>query len=276
MDVIRDLAAPLPSWVIADLLGVPQEDQPAFTRWSHDQVAVYDRPGTMHNRLEVMRRGQASMLEMKAYLEAVIEERRREPREDLITQLVQAEEAGDRLTTMEMVVMIVALLVGGNNSTAHLVGNAMLTLLRHPEVIDDLRAQPERARPTIEEVLRWESPVQSTSRVVRDAPIEIAGAEMQVGDSVHLLIGSANRDPAQFSDPDSFDPTRRPNRHLTFSHGAHFCLGSSTARAVAQTAVLSVIQRFDDLRLLTDEPRWQPGFSFRSVEVLPVAFSAER
>jgi pimeloyl-[acyl-carrier protein] synthase len=239
-------------------------------------VSVYDRPGTTHNRLEVMRRGQASMLEMKAYLEAVIEQRRREPREDLITQLVQAEEAGDRLTTMEMVVMIVALLVGGNNSTAHLIGNAMLTLLRHPDVIDVLRAQPERVRPVIEEVLRWESPVQATSRVVKGESVEIGGQIMQPGDSVHLLIGSANRDPSQFSDPDTFDPSRHPNRHLTFAHGAHFCLGSSTARAVAQTAVLAIIQRFDDLRLVTDEPRWQPGFSFRSVESLPVRFSAER
>jgi cytochrome P450 len=128
----------------------------------------------------------------------------------------------------------------------------------------------------IEEVLRWESPVQATSRVVRDAPIEIGGQELQVGDSVHLLIGSANRDAAQFPDPDTFDPTRHPNRHLTFSHGAHFCLGSSTARAVAQTAVLSIIQRFDDLRPASVEPRWQPGFSFRSVEALPVTFSAER
>mgnify|MGYP001268986651 CR=1 FL=1 len=270
LDVVADLAQPLPSWVIADLLGVPADDQPRFTRWSHDQVRVYDRPGTIGERVAVMRQGQASMLEMRGYLEAVIDERRREPREDLISELVAAEEAGDRLSTEELVVMVVALLVGGNNSTAHLIANAALTLLRRPDVVARLREEPGLARTTIEEVLRWESPVQATSRVVRDEPVALGGQEMQVGDSVHLLIGSANRDPSQFPDPDDFAPARRPNRHLTFGGGPHFCLGSSTARAIAQTAVLALVERFPEARLATDEVCWQESFSFRSVVALPV------
>ena len=273
VDIVADLAQPLPSWVIADLLGVPPDDQARFTRWSHDQVRVYDRPGTVGERVAVMRQGQQSMLEMRAFLEEIIDERRREPREDLISELVAAEEAGDRLSTEELVVMVVALLVGGNNSTAHLIGNAALTLLRQPDVAARLRDDPALVRPAIEEVLRWESPVQATSRVVRDEPIALHGCEMQVGDSVHLFIGSANRDPSQFPDPDTFDSVRKPNRHLTFGGGPHFCLGSSTARAVAQTAIQSLVERFPSARLATDAVMWQEGFSFRSVVSLPVVLA---
>jgi cytochrome P450 len=216
-----------------------------------------------------MRRGQASMLEMRAYLEEIIAARRVEPRDDLITGLVQAEEQGDQLTTEELVIMVVALLVGGNNSTAHLIGNAVLTLLRQPAALDQLRAQPELIRGVIEEVLRFESPVQMTSRVARE-PLPLDGVVLEPGDSVHLLIASANRDPAQFSDPARFDPTRHPNRHLTFAHGAHFCLGSSVARATAQTAVLTLFQRFPDARLADDELHWAEGFSFRHLTRLPI------
>src|SRR5690606_7733493 len=128
MAVMADFATPLPGWTIADTLGIPQDRQDDFTRWARDQVLIYDRLGTMHASVEVMRRGQASMLEMKAYLEEIIAERRRRPQEDLLTELVHGEEAGHRLTTNEMVVMVVAILIGGNNSTAHLIGNSVLTL----------------------------------------------------------------------------------------------------------------------------------------------------
>ena len=228
LDVMRDLATQAPSWVIADLLGVPRDEQGTFARWAHDQVRVYDRPGTTHDRVAVMRQGQASMLEMKAYLEEIIAARRVEPRDDLITQLVQAEEQGDRLTTDEMVIMVVAILVGGNNSTAHAIGNAVLTLLRQPAAVEQLRADPGLIRTAFEEVLRFESPVQSTSRVASEA-LELHGQTLGARDNVHLLIGSANRDEAQFPDPTRYDPTRQPNRHLTFAHGPHFCLGTSVA-----------------------------------------------
>jgi cytochrome P450 len=271
MDVMRDLATPLPSWVIADTLGVPMDEQADFTRWAADQVRVYDRPGTIHDRVAVMRQGQGSMLEMKAYLERVIAKRRREPREDLLTLLVQAEDGGDRLSTDELVVMCVALLIGGNNSTAHLIGNCILTLLRHPESLERLRAEPELARTTVEEVLRYESPVQATSRVATE-DIELHGQHIRAGDNVSLLIGAANRDGAQFPDPATFDMTRHPNRHLTFAHGPHFCVGSALARNTAQVAVETVTRRLANLRLATDEVEWAPGFSFRHLRALPVTF----
>jgi cytochrome P450 len=272
IDFMHDFATPVPSWVIADILGVPQSDQPMFTRWSEDQVRVYDRPGTLHDRVEVMRQGQRSMLEMRDYLVEIIDARRRDPQDDLITGLVQAEQEGDRLTRDELVVMIVAILIGGNNSTAHLIGNAMLTLRRHPDALERLRAEPVLIRPAIEEVLRFESPVQATSRVAKD-DVEIGGQKIRAGDNVSVLIGSANRDPAAFDEPDHFVVDRHPNRHLTFAHGPHFCLGTSTARALSQTAVLTFVQRCRRI-----EPRGEPtlidGFSFRGPKTMPLTVSA--
>lgn len=272
MDVIADLAVPLPGWVIADMLGVPQDDQASFTRWSRDQVRIYDRPGTSGERIPIMRQGQASMLEMKAYLEDIIAARREEPRDDLITYLVQAEEEGDRLSTGELVIMIIALLVGGNNSTAHLIGNAIFTLARQPEALEQLRANPDMIATAVEEVLRFESPVQATSRVARDT-IEIGGQTIEPGQGISLLFGSANRDERQFPNPDELNLARKPNRHLTFAHGPHFCLGSAIARAEAQIAVQTVVQRCVGLELVSDDADWQEGFSFRGLKHLPVRFT---
>ena len=275
MDVMAGLATPLPSWVIADTLGVPMSEQADFTRWAASQVKVYDRPGTVNDRIAVMRQGQVDMLEMKAYLEEVIEARRSDPRDDLLTLLVQAEDGGDRLSNDELVVMCVALLIGGNNSTAHLIGNVILTLLRQPAALEALRQDPSLVRGTVEEVLRFESPVQATSRVATE-DFDLHGETIRAGDNISLLIGSANRDPRQFPDADTFDPRRHPNRHLTFAHGPHFCVGSALARNTAQIAVQTVVQRLGDLEMVESEPHWAPGFSFRHLATLPVTFAAGR
>ena len=273
MDVISDLAIPVPGWVIADMLGVSRDMQPKFTQWSRDQVRVYDRPGTSGERIPIMRQGQESMLEMKAYLEGVIADRRINPHDDLITMLVMAEEEGDRLSTDELVIMIIALLVGGNNSTAHLIGNAVFTLARHPDALQQLKADPSLITTAVEEVLRFESPVQATSRVARDA-IEVGGHTIEPGQGISLLFGSANRDENQFPDPERLNLARRPNRHLTFAHGPHFCLGAAIARAEAQIAVQTVVERCDDLELVNDSADWLEGFSFRGLKTLPVRFRA--
>ena len=271
MDLIADIAVPVPGWVIAEMLGVPPEDQASFTRWGRDQVRVYDRPGTAGERIPIMRQGQASMVEMKAYLEEIIEARRSEPRDDLITMLVMAEEQGDRLSLDELVIMIIALLVGGNNSTAHLIGNSILTLARHPDTLTRLRENPELIATAIEEVLRFESPVQATSRIAREA-INIGGEVIEAGQGISLLFGSANRDECQFSNPDQLDIARRPNRHLTFAHGPHFCLGAAIARAETQIAVQTVVRRCLDLELESEDAEWQEGFSFRGLKTLPIRF----
>lgn len=272
MDVMAEFATPLPGWTIADTLGIPQDRQNDFTRWARDQVLIYDRLGT-GDRVAIMRQGQASMLEMKAYLEEVIEQRRHDPREDLLTELVQAEEAGDKLSTNEMVVMVVAILIGGNNSTAHLIGNSILTLIRHQEDRARLLAEPDLIRTAVEEVMRYESPVMTTSRIATE-DMELHGQRIKAGDNVNLLIASANRDPRQFDDPDTYIIDRRPNRHLTFAHGPHFCLGSALARNVSQIAVLSAVQRFPDMQLVSDEVEWARGFAFRHARTLPVTLGA--
>ncbi len=273
VDIMRDIAAPLPSWVIADTLGVPMDEQADFTRWASAQVAVYDRPGTIHNRVEVMRGAQQALLEMRAYLEGIIAARRESPQEDLLSALVQAEAGGDRLSTDELVAMCVALLIGGNNSTAHAIGNCIYTLLRHPEALQQLREQPQLVRSAVEEVLRFESPVQATSRVAKE-DIELHGETIRAGQNVSLLIASANRDADQFPDPDTFLITRQPNRHLTFAHGPHFCLGSALARNVTQVAVQTLVQHLPNMRLVDDAPHWAPGFSFKHLETLRVTYDA--
>jgi cytochrome P450 len=212
------------------------------------------------------------MLEMREFLLGEIEARRSAPRDDLLTMLVEAEAEGDRLSNDELVAMVVALLVGGNNSTAHAIGNAVLTFIRQPEARERLLAEPELIRPAIEEVLRFESPVQATSRVAKEA-IEVGGEMIQAGDNVSLLLGSANRDASQFPDADTFLIDRHPNRHLTFAHGPHFCLGSALARNVTQLATLSLLQRCRNIELATDMLQWNEGFSFRSLKTLPVRFS---
>jgi cytochrome P450 len=272
-EVMADLANALPGWAITDVLGVPYADQPQFTRWARDQVAIYDRAGQTQDRVGIMRQGQKSMLEMKAYLEAVIDQRRVDPRDDLITELVHAEEQGDRLSTDELFGMCVALLVGGNNSTAHLIGNAVLTLIRHPDALAALRANPALIAPVTEEVMRYDSPVQVTSRIVKET-MSFGGEVFEPGQGVLVLFGSGNRDEAQFEQPKVFDLTRSPNRHLSFSHGPHFCLGVSVARLVAQIGIMTFFERCRDVRLVSDKIEWLPGFAFRGPHVLPVTFSA--
>jgi cytochrome P450 len=272
MDVMEEIASPLPGWAIADILGVPADEQGFFTRWARDQVRIYDRAGVSPaDRVAVMRQGQRSMLEMRAYLEEVIEARRRDPRDDLISELVQAEDGGDRLSRDELFGMCVALLVGGNNSTAHLIGNAILTLIRHPEGLARVRADPALIRSTVEEVMRYESPVQATSRVVKER-MEFRGQTFEAGQGIVVLFGSGNRDPEQFPDPDRFDIARQPNRHLTFAHGPHFCLGASIARTVAQVGILATIRRCADMQLVDERIAWLEGFAFRGPKALPIAF----
>ena len=273
MDVMADVATKLPGWAITDILGVPYEDQPRFTRWARDQVAIYDRAGLTQDRVGIMRQGQKSMLEMKAYLEVVIEQRRIDPRDDLISELVMAEEQGDRLSLDELFGMCVALLVGGNNSTSHLIGNAILTFAHQPEALAQLLADPNLIAPATEEVMRYDSPVQATSRVVKET-MSFKGETFEAGQGIVVLFGSGNRDETQFANPTVFEMTRQPNRHLTFAHGPHFCLGVSIARTVSQIGILALLQRCASLKLVSERVEWLPGFAFRGPHTLPVTFEA--
>jgi cytochrome P450 len=169
--------------------------------------------------------------------------------------------------------MCVALLVGGNNSTAHLIGNAILTFVRQPDALAQLLAQPDLIAPATEEVMRYDSPVQGTSRIVKEA-MDFEGETFEAGQSVVVLFGSGNHDESQFPNPTVFEMTRQPNRHLTFAHGPHFCLGVSIARTVSQVGILALLQRCRNLQLVNKKIEWLPGFAFRGPHTLPVTFGA--
>jgi cytochrome P450 len=269
MDVIADVANPLPGIVIAELLGVPKSDQAQFKTWANDFAAAIDGSG---DELTSLQLGLRSVNAMSAYLGEVAEQRRRAPQDDLITDLLAAQEEGAHLTHAELVATCLLLLFAGNETTTNLIGNGILTLLRHPDELARLRAAPELIRAAVEELLRFESPVQGTSRVARET-FEIDGRCIEAGQHVSVLTGAANRDPAQFEEPDRLHLSRRPNRHLGFGHGIHFCLGAPLARAEGQIAINAILQRCAALELRDDKARWRALAVFRGLEELPVAFA---
>jgi cytochrome P450 len=266
MDVMADLAAPLPAIVIAELLGVPAEDHTRFKAWSTELVTlVGDAFGGPGERFEsVLRR-------ILDYLRGVIAERRRDPRDDLISAMIAAQEERDALSDAELLATSNLLLLAGHETTTNLIGNGLLALLRHPAELERLRAEPECLRPGIEELLRYDSPVQATARVARE-DLELGGARLAAGALVVCGIGAANRDPEVFPEPDRLDVARADNRHLSFGLGAHFCLGAPLARLEGEIAFRALLERFPALALGEGELRWRRNLFLRGLEALPVAF----
>jgi hypothetical protein len=265
LELVGDFAAPLPVSVIAEMLGVPVADRDRFRHWSDETVRTLG-----DNTLEDRRRAFAAMNELEAYLAAITEERRREPRDDLISALVRAEEAGDRLSRTELFMTCVLLLVAGNETTTKLIGNAVLALLEHPDQMELLRREPERIPGAVDELLRYDGPVQLTSRMVLEDR-EFRGHRLRRGQQLVLLLAGANRDPERFPDPDRLDVTRPDVRHLAFSQGLHFCLGAQLARLEASLALEALVTRFPELR--RDGPVvWSDNTVLRGPRVLPLAF----
>jgi pimeloyl-[acyl-carrier protein] synthase len=267
-DVISGLAYPLPITVICEILAIPGPDRPEFRRWSPDLVLVLDPfvdPA-------ILPRVDTAAQWFIQYFERVIEERRHSPGDDLLSGLVHAQEHGDRLTRDEVISTAVLLLVAGHETTVNLIGNGMLALLRNQEQLEGLRADPGLVRGAVEEVLRYDSPVQLTGRTAMQ-DVEIGGRAIAKGHQVIEILGAANRDPARFPDPDRFDVGREDSHHLSFSAGIHFCLGAPLARAEAQVAFGEVARRFRTLELVTDEVRWRPTVTLRGPAELPVRFS---
>ena len=265
MELIGDFAAPIPVSVIAEMLGVPVTDRERFRHWSDEAVRTIG-DGTLEDR----RRAEAALEELGQYIEAIAEERRREPREDLISALVQAEEAGDRLSRNELFTTCVLLLVAGNETTTKLIGNSVLALLGSPDQLELLRREPERMPAAVEELLRYDGPVQLTSRMVTEDR-ELRGHRLRRGQQLVLVLAAGNRDPEQFEDPDRLDVTRRDVRHLAFSHGLHFCLGAQLARLEATLALEALVTRFPGLRL-AGPIEWGDNTVLRGPRALPLAF----
>lgn len=269
-DVIEDFAYPLPVTVICELLGVPAEDHETVKGWSRELARGLDPPETL-TREDIARRRAAGNA-FAEYFRALAAQRRKWPKDDLVSALIEAEQAGDKLTADELVSTCIFLLATGQETTVNLIGNGVLALLRHPEQLTLLAERPSLAPSAVEEVLRYDAPVQFAFRTAI-ADIDVAGETISKGDQIIVLLGSANRDPAQFSKPDRFDITRADSRHLAFGFGAHFCLGAPLARAEAQIAFAALIRRFPTLELRTDTPQYRPHIVNRGLQSLPVGFS---
>jgi cytochrome P450 len=267
-DFIEDFAYPLPAIVIARLLGAPDDARHDFMRWSKD---IVDFVGTGHADSARALRNETTLREFRAFLEPVIQERRAHPRDDLMSILASTGEDGDRLTDDELVSTCIVLLFAGHETTANLLGNGLLALLRHPEQLGRLREEPGLMPTAVEELLRYDSPVQRNRRIAL-VDVELGRATIRRGDPVMVFMGSANRDAAKFADPDTLDVGRAPNPHQAFGHGIHFCVGAALSRLEAPIALLALLERFPRLRPADDYvARWRPNITFRGLESLELA-----
>lgn len=270
IDLIADFAFPLPATVIAELLGVPVEDREQFKRWSRDLAASGGLVRMASDGAERVARAGASAAALHDYFRDIVRDRRRAPRDDLVSRLTNAQAADARLTEDELIDSCVLLLFAGHETTMNLIGNGMLALLRHPDELQRMRCDPTLGASAVEEVLRYDSPVQARVRLARQAA-EIGGRHIAAGERVLVLLGAANRDPDRFSDPDRLDITRADNRHLAFGHGIHFCTGAPLARLEATIAMGALVDRFPRLALAADTFEWRKTLTLRGLTALPIS-----
>src|SRR5208337_198825 len=265
VDLIRDFAQPLPTIVIAELLGAPSAEHVRFRAWSDALVELLD-PLSGHEGLDPPKRANR---ELSAYLRGLLAERRHAPQDDLLSAMSEAREDGESLAEGELIALASLLLAAGNETTTSLIGNAVLLLLRYPgerkRLQDDLALIPS----AVEECLRFEPPVQLTDRAVVE-PVELAGVRLKPGVIVAALIAAANRDPEQFADAERFDVGRSDNRHLAFGLGNHYCLGAALARLEAQVALRALLRRFPDFDGPAAPPGWKASIVLRGPTALPV------
>lgn len=275
IDLIQDLAYPLPVIVISEMLGIPPEDRAKFKHWSDEIVASSDRVLTDRDKRRMQGTYQEALQrnEMHEYLRKIVEQRRAEPRDDLISGLVAAEIDGEHLTEQEVLAFISLLLVAGNETTTNLIGNAIMTFLDHPQEFERLRADMTLLPSAIEEVLRYRSPVQAMFRVVAQ-DIELGGQMLHEGQWVIAGIGSANRDESKFKNGNTFDITRTPNPHIAFGFGIHHCLGAPLARLESRVALRIIIERLHNMKRANRKPL-EPaaGFIINGVKTLPLTFT---
>jgi cytochrome P450 len=266
VELMREFANPMPVRIISEMLGVPQELHQTFVDWSR-AIAVFR--GNPDRTVEQARAAQDALIAMTDFFRKTVAERRLNKGNDLISLLIDIEEDGEALTEEELYAQCIALLFAGHETTRNLIGNGMYTLLQHPQETAELREKPEMIRPAVEELLRYESPVQFTARVLKD-DIEVCGQRIPKRWSILCMLGAANRDPKQFKDPNQLDLNRLNNQHLAFSAGPHFCIGNQLARLEGQIALLNLVQRFPNMKLAGARPVWAPTFGFRGLTSLPV------
>lgn len=265
IDVIGDLAFPLPATVISELLGLPVEDHQQCRQWAASATRALDPLADDRIMDEIF----LSLIEFREYLAEQVERRRAEPGEDLVTALIAAEEQGERLSHEELISTLLLLFTAGHETATNLIGNGLLALLRNPAQLRRLKDDPGLMRPGIEELLRYDSPVQFVIRIAK-VPMTVRGVDFVLGDGLLLVVAAGNRDPEQFADPDSLNIGRKDVKHLSFGGGIHFCLGSVLARMEAQAALGGLISQFSEIELATDGLRWRPHINLRGLESLPI------
>lgn len=258
MEIVEDLAFPLPVTVISEMLGVPMEDHAQLRRWTADAVKLLDPDDDVMAMLPAT----VSVREMRTYFDALVETRRTSPGDDLLSALIAAEDQGDRLTHDELIDTMILLFGAGHETTVNLISGGMLNLLRHPDQLQRLRDDPSLIGTAVEELLRFGPPVQFTGRSTT-CDVELAGIPIERGTQLVVLLAGANRDPDVFAEPDTLDIGRQDNRHLSFGGGIHLCLGAPLARVEAQEAIGRLVRRFPDVALVDDEVSWKPTTTIR-------------
>ena len=269
-DLIASFAYPLPVLVIAGILGVPEEDFPRFRDWAAVIAAAIDLPVT--GLAAFVQRADQTSSELVDYLSWIVAQRRADPRDDLISSLIAAETAEGKIDEHELIATLILLLVAGHETTVNLIGNGTLALLRHPDQWRALVDDPSLARNATEELLRYDSPVQMTTRLAFE-DMEVAGMPIRRGTEVFFVLGSANRDPRAFEAPDTLDIRRNVGRIMSFGMGIHFCLGAPLARLEGEIAFQTLAREAPDLCLATGTPRWRAGLILRGLHDLPVTIA---
>jgi hypothetical protein len=269
MDLIAEFAAPLPAIVTAELLGVPTSDYPRLKQWSADFAEML---GNFQHNPDRTERVLNTVAAMTSYFRDAILEQRVRPREGLVHSLLVAEVNGDRLSDDEVVASLIVTMVGGQETTTNLIGNGILTLLRNPDVAEELRNDPSLIGTAVEELLRYESPSQHTARLAPE-DVELGGKLIRARQAVYAVMGAANRDPQRFPDPDRLDIRRTDNRHVAFGFGAHFCFGAPLARMEGQVAFATLLRRFREIRLKPSPITWRQNLGLRGLTGLALSFS---
>jgi len=267
LNLVDDYSFPLPIIVISEMLGIPKEDQAKFRIWSHAVIASPETP-------EEIKETEKQLSEFITYLQYLVDVKRKEPKEDLVSGLIQAESEGSKLSAPELYSMIMLLIVAGHETTVNLITNTVLALLEHPDQLQLLKEKPELIDSAIEEGLRFYSPVEVTTARWAAEPFMIHDQEIKKGDMVIISLASANRDGNVFVNPDVFDITRKNNHHIAFGQGSHFCLGAPLARLEAKIAISTLLNRMPNIQIKgeREKVKWQGNYLMRSLEELPLSF----
>jgi cytochrome P450 len=267
MDLIADFANPLPIMIIAEMLGFPKEDHKIFHQWSNDIARSFD----LTDDVDVYIQANKAALRLIRYLKKIADQRRANPQNDLLSALVAVEEAGEQLSEEELYATCALLIVAGYENTTNFIGNGMLALLQNPAELERLKQNPQLMPEAIEELLRYDSSAQMTVRIALEE-ITYKGVTIHAGQEVNFVIGAANRDPDRFANPNTLDLTRSHNRHLSFGHGIHYCIGAPLARLEGEIAFTTLLRRMPNLSLATEKPTYLDNYHLRSLTTLPVTF----